>query len=154
MNRWLKLAFSAVALYGAATQDAGAAFWPFHKSAPKHVVIDKSQQMLRAYEGNRVVMESRISTGKRGKETPSGHFTAESKSLMHRSRLYDNAPMPFSVQVAGNYFIHGFSSVPGHPASHGCIRLPLSGPGGNPARNFYNWVSIGTPVDIVGAWGK
>lgn len=117
----------------------------------KWVVIDKSQQMLRAYEGKRLVLESRVSTGREGKETPNGRFHAEAKFPMHRSRLYHNAPMPYSVQIAGNYFIHGFSSVPNRPASHGCIRLPLGGE--NPALKFYNWVDRGTPVMIVGKWG-
>ena len=115
----------------------------------KRVVVDKSSQTLRAYEGNQLVMESRVSTGRRGRETPNGHFRAQEKSLMHYSRLYDNAPMPFSVQFAGNYFIHGFSSVPNHPASHGCIRLPIGF-----ARQFYDWVDRGTPVVIVGQWGR
>ena len=112
---------------------------------PKRVVVDKSRQVLRAYEGDRVVLQTRISSGRRGRETPNGRFHAQSKALMHYSRLYDNAPMPYSVQFAGNYFIHGFSSVPNYPASHGCIRVPLDS-----AREFYNWVDYGTPVNIVG----
>jgi lipoprotein-anchoring transpeptidase ErfK/SrfK len=116
----------------------------------KWVVIDKSQQVLRAYEGNRLVLETNVSTGRRGRETPNGRFRAQSKSLMHYSRLYENAPMPYSVQIAGNYFIHGFFSVPNRPASHGCIRLPMDGD--NPARRFYQWVDTGTPVAIVGSW--
>lgn len=64
---------------------------------------------------------------------------------MHYSRRYDNAPMPYSVHVGGNYFIHGFSSVPSYPASHGCIRLPVDA-----AREFYGWITPGTPVRIRG----
>jgi len=116
----------------------------------KPVIIDKTDQMLRAYEGGKLVFQTRISTGKRGKETPDGHYHAESKSRMHYSRLYKNAPMPYSVEFSGNYFIHGFSSVPDVPASHGCIRLPLDG--GNPARWFYNWVDTGTPILVTGQW--
>ncbi len=116
----------------------------------KRVVIDKTTQMLRAYEGGRVVIESRVSTGKMGRRTPSGNFTAEEKHRMHRSRLYHNAPMPWSVQVNGNIFIHGFTSVPDRPASHGCIRIPLAGD--NPAKRFFDWVEIGTPVEITGEW--
>ena len=132
-------------LGGMAAQGAQAALWQSQPGGPQHVVIDKSRQVLRAYEGNRLVMETHISTGRRGKETPSGHYRARDKSLMHYSRLYHNAPMPYSVQIAGNYFIHGFSSVPNYPASHGCIRLPVDS-----ARQFYGWVNYGTPVDIVG----
>ena len=114
----------------------------------KRVVIDKSRQTLRAYEGDLLVLESRVSTGRPGRETPSGRYRAQYKTLMHYSRLYDNAPMPYSVQIGGNYFIHGFDSVPDYPASHGCIRLPLTGQ--NPARLFYDWVDVGTPVVITG----
>jgi lipoprotein-anchoring transpeptidase ErfK/SrfK len=69
---------------------------------------------------------------------------------MHYSRLYHHAPMPYSVHVYGNVFIHGFSYVPPWPASHGCIRMPLDG--NNPAKRFYEWVDPGTPIDIVGQW--
>jgi hypothetical protein len=69
---------------------------------------------------------------------------------MHRSRLYHNAPMPWSVQVHENVFIHGFQKVPRHPASHGCVRLPLAG--ANPAKWFYDWIDIGTPISIRGHW--
>ena len=148
MNGWLKTAFLATALYGIAAHPSQASYWHPQENGPKRVVIDKSQQVLRAYEGNRLVLETHISSGRRGRETPNGHFHAQAKDLMHYSRLYGNAPMPYSVHLAGNYFIHGFSSVPDRPASHGCIRVPLTG--GNPARQFYDWVHPGTPVDIVG----
>jgi lipoprotein-anchoring transpeptidase ErfK/SrfK len=115
----------------------------------KRVEIDKTHQVLRAYEGDQLVFQSRVSTG-RGNSTPNGSYHVQGKQLMHYSRLYENAPMPFSVQVSGHYFIHGFSSVPDHPASHGCIRLPLTG--GNPAKVFYEWVELGTPVEIMGRW--
>ena len=70
------------------------------------------------------MLDSHISSGQEGRKTPPGDFRAGPvKSPMHRSRLYDNAPMPWSVQVHENIFIHGFRKVPRHPASHGCIRL-------------------------------
>lgn len=116
----------------------------------KRVEIDKTQQQLRAYEGDRVVLESRVSTGRKGKQTPNGSFRVGMKLRMHHSRLYENAPMPFSVQVAGNYFIHGFDSVPDRPSSHGCIRLPMTG--ANPAKQFFEWAEPGIPVEIFGAW--
>jgi lipoprotein-anchoring transpeptidase ErfK/SrfK len=116
----------------------------------KRVVVDKTTQTLVAYEGDKVVIQSRVSTGRAGRRTPSGNFTAGEKHRMHYSRLYDNAPMPWSVQVNGNYFIHGFSSVPDRPASHGCIRMPLTGD--NPAKRFFDWVEPGTPIVITGEW--
>lgn len=141
------MAAFAVALGGMMTgSDTMAYTWPVSlNGGPKRVIVDKSRQELRAYEGNQLVLHTRISSGRRGRETPSGSYRARSKSLMHYSRLYDNAPMPYSVQFSGNYFIHGFSSVPRYPASHGCIRVPMGA-----AREFYQWVEPGTPVRVVG----
>ena len=119
--------------------------------AEKRVEVDLANQRLRAYQGERLVLDSHISSGREGRKTPPGDFKAGPlKSPMHRSRLYHNAPMPWSVQVHKNIFIHGFQKVPRHPASHGCIRLPMTG--ANPARWFYDWIDIGTPVSIKGHW--
>jgi hypothetical protein len=119
--------------------------------ADKHVEVDLASQRLRAYQGARLVLDSQISSGREGRKTPPGDFKAGPvKSSMHRSRLYHNAPMPWSVQVHENIFIHGFQKVPRRPASHACIRLPLAG--ANPAKWFYDWIDIGTPVSIRGHW--
>lgn len=118
--------------------------------ALQRVVIDKTEQRLSAYEGNRLVLQSRISTGKADRSTPNGSFRVGAKFRMHYSSRYHNAPMPYSVQVTGNVFIHGYGDVPAWPASHGCIRVPLDGD--NPARRFFEWVQSGARVDIVGHW--
>ena len=113
----------------------------------KRVEINLAVQQLRAWQGDRLVLQSRISSGRYG-STPSGNFEAGPyKARMHRSSKYHNAPMPWSVQINGPVFIHGFTSVPDYPASHGCIRVPLSG--SNPARFFYEWVDRGTPVRVL-----
>ncbi|MDF1756193.1 MAG: L,D-transpeptidase family protein [Verrucomicrobiales bacterium] len=113
----------------------------------KRVEINLTQQRLYAYQGNRLVMKTRISSGRTG-NTPTGRFTAGPyKSATHFSSIYDNAPMPWSVQVTGNIFIHGFSVVPNYPASKGCIRVPISG--FNPAKKLYNWLDVGTPIRIT-----
>lgn len=117
----------------------------------KRVEINKSVQRLRAYQGDWLIAETRVSTGKRGHTTPSGEFTAgPEKSRMRYSRKYDNAPMPYSVQIHGGVFMHGYPSVPKYPASHGCIRLPLWGD--NAAKWLWNWVELGTPIKIANEW--
>ena len=113
----------------------------------KRVEISLSAQQLTAWEGARPVLHTKISTGRYGR-TPAGEFTAGPyKARRHYSRLYNRAPMPWSVQINGHIFIHGFSSVPNYPASRGCVRMPLTG--ANPARLFYEWVDPGTPVRIL-----
>ncbi len=119
----------------------------------KRVVINKSHMEMRAWQGQRVVLASPVTLGVEGKDTPTGLFKAEGyRSKMHKSKLYDNAPMPWAVHIVGNVFIHGWKHVEGGRGSHGCIRLPLSG--GNPARFFYYWVDKGTPVSILGKWPR
>lgn len=114
----------------------------------KRAEINLKEQRLRAWEGERLVLETNISSGKRG-STPSGNFKAGPyKARKHYSSRYNNAYMPYSVQVTGHIFIHGFKHVPEYPASHGCIRLPYL-TGGNPARFFYEWIDKGTPIKIV-----
>ena len=120
--------------------------WIPESSGSQRVVIDKSSQVLRAYEGNQLVFQSRVSTGKPGKRTPSGTYSVRGKERMRYSRRYHNAPMPYSVHLGGHYYIHGFSSVPSYPASRGCIRLPIGS-----AREFYAWVDPGATVRIRGS---
>lgn len=126
--------------------ESRAAGYNYSGSGFQRVIIDKASQLLRAYEGNRLVFQSRVSTGKPGKRTPSGTFRARGKERMHYSRRYHNAPMPYSVHLGGHYFIHGFSSVPRYPASRGCIRLPVGA-----ARQFFGWINPGTPISIRGS---
>lgn len=121
------------------------------RNGPKRVAVNRAEQRLRAWQGERLVLETRVSTGRKGHETPVGTFAAGPyRARRHYSSLYDNAPMPYSIQVNGNVFLHGFTSVPPRAASHGCIRLPLSG--GNPARWLYRWLDNGSPVVIADGW--
>lgn len=129
---------------------ATAGAWADAPGEGKWVEVDKTRQVLRAYENGRLVMETHVSTGRRG-GPPRGHYQAGDKYLMHRSRLYHNAPMPFSVQLSGNFFIHGYHEVPPYPASHGCVRVPIAKD--NPAKRFFEWVEVGTPIEITGSWG-
>ncbi|GAC1040784.1 hypothetical protein thsrh120_07880 [Rhizobium sp. No.120] len=57
--------------------------------------------------------------------TPIGSYTAKWLSKDHRSKKYDDAPMPYAVFFNGGYAIHGTYEVRrlGRPASHGCVRL-------------------------------
>lgn len=117
----------------------------------KRIVIDKSSQTIRALQGTRTVLRSKVSTGVAAKETPNGIFRVQPyRARLHKSSIYDDARMPYAVQIVGNIFVHGWGRVRGVPASHGCIRLPVSGP--NPALFFYRWADVGTPVSITGKW--
>ena len=66
-----------------------------------------------------------VSTARRGYRTAVGNFTPYSLQWMHYSRLYDDAPMPYSIFFRGGYAIHGTTEIRnlGRAVSHGCVRL-------------------------------
>ena len=109
------------------------------------VVIDLVAQTMYVYRGERLVGVSTISSGKKGKETQLGFWSVLTKRRKGYSRKYDNAPIPFMqmYDVKGLAFHAG--ALPGYPASHGCVRLPLKF-----AERLFGMTKIGTKVVIEG----
>jgi lipoprotein-anchoring transpeptidase ErfK/SrfK len=87
------------------------------------VRIDKSSQRMSVVVNGEHRYTWSVSTGIYG--TPSGSFRPQALKRYHRSTLYNNAPMPYSIFYDGNFAIHGTTHVAqlGGPASRGCIRL-------------------------------
>jgi hypothetical protein len=117
----------------------------------KKIEVDQTKQRLVGTQGNLIVIDTNVSTGRPGHRTPNGSFkTGPYKSRYHYSRLYNNAPMPYSIQVNGNIFFHGYGYVPTYAASHGCIRVPLGKR--NPARYLFNWADKGVETKVFGRY--
>jgi len=112
-------------------------------SGPERVVISLSDQLAYLYRGDTLVAVSTISSGKDEKPTPSGIFSVLSKTPMHRSKKYENAPMPFAQFVTDYGVALHAGYNPGRPASHGCVRLPSAF-----AKKLYSVTDVGTPVYI------
>lgn len=93
--------------------------------APVMVVVSISDQRAYVYRGGERIAISTVSTGKPGHETPTGVFPILQKKKMHHSTLYDDAPMPFMQRLTWDGVALHAGRIPGHPASHGCVRLPL-----------------------------
>lgn len=92
---------------------------------PVEIVISLADQRALVYRGGDLIGASTISSGRKGFESPIGRFQILEKKRMHRSNRYDDAPMPYMQRL--NWFgvaLHG-GEIPGRPASHGCIRLPM-----------------------------
>ena len=91
---------------------------------PLHIAIDLTNQRAFVFQGRALVGIATVSTGKPGHGTPTGTYPILEKAVWHRSNLYSNAPMPYMQRLTwGGVALHaGYN--PGHPASHGCIRLP------------------------------
>jgi len=111
----------------------------------ERVVISLGEQMAYLYRGPELMAVATISSGEPGRDTPTGIFAVRNKTPMHRSRKYDNAPMPFAqfIDQYGVALHAGFN--PGRPASHGCIRLPATF-----AKKLFGATTLGTPV-LIGA---
>ena len=97
--------------------------WTSAARAELVVHIDKSSQRMSVSVDGAHRYTWAVSTGIYG--TPSGTFRPQSLSRNHRSTIYNNAPMPYSIFYDGNFAIHGTTHVRqlGGPASRGCIRL-------------------------------
>ena len=93
-------------------------------AAPPTIIVNIGLQQLYVYRGDMLVAVSTVSTGKPGKDTPVGTFEILQKKEMHRSNLYDDAPMPFMQRLTWDGIAIHAGAIPGHPASHGCIRVP------------------------------
>lgn len=89
------------------------------------IVVSKATQQMHVFRNGSLWKSSRVSTGKTGKETPSGVFAILQKKEFHRSNLYSNAPMPFMQRLTWDGIAIHAGAVPNYPASHGCIRVPL-----------------------------
>ena len=133
--------------FGQDTLEPGKYLWrdvPASAGAER-VVISLTDQLAYLYRGETLMAVATISSGVPGRDTPTGIFTILGKKPMHRSKKFDNAPMPFTqfIDTYGVALHAGFN--PGHPASHGCVRLPSAF-----AKKLYSVTDVGTPV-LIGA---
>ncbi|WP_121630536.1 L,D-transpeptidase [Tropicibacter alexandrii] len=94
-------------------------------AAPLVAKVDISTQTMTVIYNGKVAYNWPVSTARSGKYTPRGTWTAKWLSRHHKSSLYNNAPMPYSIFFNGNYAIHGTNQISrlGRPASAGCVRL-------------------------------
>jgi len=102
-----------------------------------NIIITKKDQRMNVYRDLEHTHAFKVSTGRRGYNTPTGAFKPYSLESMHYSRKYHMSPMPWSVFFNGGVAIHGTESIRnlGNRASHGCVRThPKS------ARRIYNLI--------------
>ena len=73
-----------------------------------------------------------------------GIFSILEKQPMHRSKKYDDAPMPFMQRITDTGVALHAGHLPGYPASHGCLRLPAQF-----ATKLFGATRVGTEVLIA-----
>jgi hypothetical protein len=139
--------------------------------AETSVEIDLQEQMAYLLQNGRPLLASPISSGRYGHFTRTGSFKILEKEKTHYSSMYGKivdargntivadadadmsvprggkfipAPMHYFMRFCGADGMHA-GYLPGYPTSHGCVRMPEQY-----AIPFFNSVSVGTPVTVVG----
>src|SRR5437667_2644213 len=135
------------------------------------IVVSIPKQRAYLMIGDEIVADGPISSGRRGHESPTGHKHVLEKDPNHHSSLYGDfvdgsgrtvragvsaridsapsgthfagAPMKSFLRLTEDGVGMHVGILPGYPASHGCIRQSADG-----AKLFYDYVKVGTPVDV------
>ena len=123
----------------AAEKDTGA-----KPQGPLIISISIDQQKIRVYDSNGLFAEDKVSTGMKGHPTPMGVFSIIQKHKMHHSNIYSGAPMPYMQRITWSGVAMHQGVLPGYPASHGCIRMPMAF-----AVKMWNWTKMGARVLVT-----
>src|SRR5229473_2260689 len=111
---------------------------------PLIIAISIDRQNLRIYDANGFFAETPISTGMRGHPTPMGVFSVIQKHKFHHSNIYSGAPMPYMQRITWSGVAMHAGVLPGYPASHGCIRMPMAF-----AVKMWGWTRMGARVVVT-----
>lgn len=114
-------------------------------TGPVLVYVDLGRQRATVYRNGVRIGVSTISSGKDGHETPTGVFTILEKNKEHHSKTYDDASMPYQQRLTWMGVAMHAGNLPGFPASHGCVRLPMEF-----AKRLFEMTPMGGTVVIAG----
>jgi hypothetical protein len=126
----------------------GQFYWHPERSpkGPVVIIVSIPEQRAYVYRNGVRIGASTVSTGKPGHETPTGVFSVLEKDKHHVSTTYAGAPMPYMERLTWDGVALHAGKLPGYPASHGCVRLPLEF-----SRELYGVTHSGTHVIIADA---
>jgi hypothetical protein len=111
---------------------------------PLMAIVALGEQRVTIYDADGRILRAPVSTGQRGYETPAGIYSVIQKEAEHYSNLYDDASMPFMQRITWSGIALHAGVLPGHPASHGCIRMPHGF-----AERLFGATSLGMRVIVV-----
>lgn len=111
---------------------------------PLVIVVSTERQKVTIYDSNGMFAESPVSTGMKGHSTPMGVFSVIQKHKFHHSNIYSGAPMPYMQRITWSGVAMHAGVLPGYPASHGCIRMPMAF-----AVKMWNWTKMGARVIVT-----
>lgn len=109
----------------------------------RHIILSLSEQRARMYGADgEEIFSFRVSSGKKGYRTRQGEFVITDKHRHHTSTIY-HASMPFFQRLSCSDFGFHYGSLPGYPASHGCIRISWDS-----AEKLFSMTQVGDKVTI------
>ena len=111
---------------------------------PVVILVSLPHQIVHVFRNGLAIAASTCSSRARGHETPTGVFTILQKRKEHYSSTYNNAPMPNMQRLTWQGVALHAGHLPGYPASHGCIRLPVRF-----SELLFSVTQHGTPVIIA-----
>ncbi len=123
----------------------------------KLITVDIGKQKLFAWDGGKIVHETKVSTGMKLTPTVRGNFKIYLKKALADMRgpspykniyptgKYHLKDVPHQMYFYQGYAIHGayWHNNFGRPASHGCVNVPLAS-----AAWLFNWADVGTQVSV------
>jgi hypothetical protein len=111
--------------------------------------VDLSEQTLVAYEGDRAVFATLVSTGREGFGTPVGTYRVQSKHVSttmddpdSATEAYSIEDVPWTMYFEGSYALHAafWHDNFGRVRSHGCVNLAPAD-----ARWLFEWTTPELP---------
>ena len=113
-------------------------------STPLLAVVSLSDQHVTIYDAGGKILQSPVSSGAKGYETPAGIYSVVQKKEIHQSNLYEDGSMPFMQRITWTGIALHAGVLPGQPASHGCVRLPIAF-----AQRLFDLTDLGLRVIVV-----
>jgi hypothetical protein len=113
-------------------------------AGPVVIIVSLPEQKMYVYRNGVRIGRSTVSTGTKGHPTPTGMFTILQKKVRHESNIYKGAKMPHMQRLTWSGIAMHAGRLPGYPASHGCVRLPIDF-----AEKLYSITNNGTNVIVT-----
>lgn len=107
------------------------------------IEVHLDRQVVLLVEGNTVARTIHVSTGAAATRTPKGDFRVYRKDL-HSWSVPFGVWLPWASYFTGGVAFHGYPEVPTYPASHGCVRVPLT-----EASTVYGFARLSLLVRVV-----
>src|SRR6267378_3716960 len=130
---WRVAVLAAAGAIGASPQAEAALYWSDFDSgfSQPWPMVTQRRQKPRLRQAKKIA-------------APMGVFSVIQKHKLHHANSCSSAPMPYMHRITGSGVAMHAGVLPGYPASHGCIRMPMAF-----AIKMWNWTRMGARVVVT-----